>query len=79
MAGLSGFERRELAALLRRLREEGMSIVLVEHDVEAVLSLADRVAVLDDGTLIAFGPPEEIRRDPAVIAAYLGEDADVRD
>ncbi|MBX6765555.1 MAG: branched-chain amino acid ABC transporter ATP-binding protein/permease [Actinomadura rubrobrunea] len=79
MAGLSGAERRELAALLRRLREDGMSIVLVEHDVAAVLSLADRVAVLDDGRLIAFGPPDEVRQDPAVIAAYLGEDADVRD
>jgi len=79
MAGLSGAERRELAALLRRLREDGMAIVLVEHDVAAVLSLADRVAVLDDGKLIAFGPPDEVRQDPAVIAAYLGEDADVRD
>lgn len=79
MAGLSGAERRELADLLRRLREEGMSIVLVEHDVAAVLALADRVAVLDDGGLIAFGPPDEIRENPAVIAAYLGEEeSDVR-
>ena len=74
MAGLSGAERRELARLLRRLRAGGMAVVLVEHDIEAVLALADRVAVLDDGRLIALGTPAEIRRDPAVIAAYLGVD-----
>ena len=72
LAGLSGAERRELASLLRRLRAGGLAIVLVEHDVEAVLALADRVAVLDDGRLIAVGSPEAIRRDPAVVAAYLG-------
>jgi branched-chain amino acid transport system permease protein len=76
MAGLSGAERRELARLLRRLRAGGMAIVLVEHDVEAVLALADRVAVLDDGALIALGRPAEIRADPAVLAAYLGVEDD---
>ncbi|MDQ3056025.1 MAG: branched-chain amino acid ABC transporter ATP-binding protein/permease [Actinomycetota bacterium] len=76
MAGLSGAERRELAGLLRRLRAGGMAIVLVEHDVEAVLALADRVAVLDDGALIALGRPDEIRTDPAVLAAYLGVEDD---
>ncbi len=76
MAGLSGADRRELARLLRRLRRGGMAIVLVEHDVEAVLALADRVAVLDDGVRIALGPPEQIRNDPVVIAAYLGVDDD---
>lgn len=78
MAGLSGAERRELARLLRRLRAGGMAIVLVEHDVEAVLALADRVAVLDDGRLIALNTPDEVRHDPAVVAAYLGvEDEDM--
>ena len=72
LAGLSGAERRALAGLLRRLRAGGMAIVLVEHDVEAVLALADRVAVLEDGRLIAVGAPAQIRSDPAVIAAYLG-------
>jgi branched-chain amino acid transport system permease protein len=76
MAGLSGAERRELAGLLRRLRAGGMAIVLFEHDVEAVLALADRVAVLDDGALIALGHPDEIRTDPAVLAAYLGVEDD---
>jgi branched-chain amino acid transport system permease protein len=76
MAGLSGAERQSLVRLLRRLRAGGMAIVLVEHDVEAVLALADRVAVLDDGHLIALGPPDEVRQDPAVLAAYLGVDDD---
>jgi len=76
MAGLSGSERRELARLLQRLRAGGMGVVLVEHDIDAVLALADRVAVLDDGVLIALGTPKEIRNDPAVIAAYLGVEED---
>ncbi|MGH3384321.1 MAG: ABC transporter permease subunit [Nocardioidaceae bacterium] len=76
MAGLSRTERRSLATLLRRLRAGGMAIVLVEHDMEAVLALADQVAVLDDGRLIALGTPDEIRADPAVVAAYLGVEED---
>jgi len=74
MAGLSGTERVELSTLLRRVREAGVAVVLVEHDVETVMALADRVAVLDDGKLIALGPPEQVRHDPAVVAAYLGTD-----
>ncbi len=72
MAGLSGPERTSLSALLREASRAGVAVLIVEHDVEAVLALADRVAVLDDGRLIAMGEPEEIRNDPAVIAAYLG-------
>ena len=74
MAGLSGAERQELGGLLRRTREAGVAVVLVEHDVDAVMALADRVAVLDDGHLIALGSPDDVRHDPAVIAAYLGAD-----
>lgn len=76
LAGLSGAERWELARLLRRLRAGGMAIVIVEHDVEAVLALADRVAVLDNGKLLTVGDPATIRNDPATIAAYLGVDDD---
>jgi branched-chain amino acid transport system permease protein len=76
MAGLSGAERDALAALLRRLRDAGLTIVLVEHDVAQVMSLADEVAVLDDGVLIAHGLPEAVRNDPAVMVAYLGTDRD---
>lgn len=75
MAGLSGGEREMLASLLRRLRDAGLTIVLVEHDVAQVMALADSVAVLDDGVLIAHGDPESVRNDPAVIVAYLGTDA----
>ena len=74
MAGLSGRERDVLAELLRRLRTAGLTIVLVEHDVAQVMSLADEVAVLDDGVLIAHGDPETVRNDPAVVVAYLGTD-----
>lgn len=76
MAGLSGAERDSLAELLRRLRDAGLTIVLVEHDVAQVMSLADEVVVLDDGVLIAHGLPEAVQNDPAVVVAYLGTDRD---
>ena len=76
MAGLSGPERDSLSWLLRRVKETGVTIVLVEHDVAAVMALADRVAVLDDGRLIALGTPAQVTNDPVVIAAYLGSDDD---
>ncbi len=74
MAGLSGPERDSLSWLLRQVKASGVTVLLVEHDVAAVMALADRVAVLDDGKLIALGTPAEVTSDPAVIAAYLGEE-----
>ncbi|MFD0689338.1 ABC transporter ATP-binding protein [Actinomadura fibrosa] len=71
-SGLRAAEREALARLLEGLRGEGMTMVLVEHDVAFVARLADRVGVLDLGRLIAEGTPDEIRADPAVVSAYLG-------
>jgi ABC-type branched-subunit amino acid transport system ATPase component/ABC-type branched-subunit amino acid transport system permease subunit len=71
-AGLRHMEKQRLAALLRQLREGGMSVLLVEHDMGFVMNLADRVVVLDFGTKIAEGAPEAIKRNPEVIKAYLG-------
>jgi ABC-type branched-subunit amino acid transport system ATPase component/branched-subunit amino acid ABC-type transport system permease component len=74
-AGLDGAERRELADLIGRLaRDWGMGVLLVEHDTDLVLGVCDRVCVLNFGELLTEGTPEEVRSDPAVIAAYLGED-----
>jgi ABC-type branched-subunit amino acid transport system ATPase component/branched-subunit amino acid ABC-type transport system permease component len=76
-AGLDPKERAELGSLLKRLaREWGIGIVLVEHDVGLVMSTCDRVVVLNFGQTIAEGPPQAVRDDPEVIAAYLGMEAD---
>ncbi|MCZ4508389.1 branched-chain amino acid ABC transporter permease/ATP-binding protein [Streptomyces sp. ActVer] len=73
-AGLSDDESRELAHLVRRLAEDwGMGVLLVEHDVDMVMSVCDEVVVLDFGRRICVGTPEEVRGDPAVRAAYLGD------
>jgi branched-chain amino acid transport system permease protein len=71
-AGLRHMEKQRLAALLRELRNSGMSVLLVEHDMGFVMDLADRVVVLDFGTKIAEGTPDMIKRDAEVIKAYLG-------
>jgi branched-chain amino acid transport system permease protein len=76
MAGLTAAERRRLSDLLSTLRDAGLTTMLVEHDVAQVLALADEVIVLDDGVVISHGTPEQVRHDPAVIAAYLGDGAD---
>ena len=71
-AGLRHMEKQRLAALLRQLRDGGVSVLLVEHDMGFVMDLADRVVVLDFGTRIAEGTPDKIRTNPDVIKAYLG-------
>ncbi|MCM2389636.1 ABC transporter ATP-binding protein [Streptomyces albipurpureus] len=71
-SGLSAYETEQTAELLRRLAGEGLTIVLVEHDMSFVMELCDRIAMLDRGVLVAEGTPEEVRTVPAVLEAYLG-------
>ncbi|PZR20276.1 MAG: metal-dependent hydrolase, partial [Azospira oryzae] len=71
-AGLRYLEKQALAELLRKLRGEGMGILLVEHDMDFVMGLADRVVVMEFGEKLAEGLPEEIQKNPAVLEAYLG-------
>jgi branched-chain amino acid transport system permease protein len=73
LAGLGHGEVGEVVAVIRKLAEQGITIVLIEHTMHAMVRLADRLVVLDHGAVLVEGPPEEVTRDPRVIEAYLGK------
>ena len=76
-AGFNPAEKKELMGLIRSIRDQGYTVLLIEHDMNLVMGVTDRIVVLDFGRLIAEGTPAEVRANPAVIAAYLGEPSDV--
>ncbi len=73
-AGMNPQETKELDDLICQIRDDGLSILLIEHDMKLVMSLSDHIFVMDYGKKIAEGTPEEVRNNPEVIKAYLGED-----
>ncbi|MEO3923282.1 ABC transporter ATP-binding protein [Micromonosporaceae bacterium B7E4] len=75
-AGFNPAEKEQLLTLIRQIRDRGHTVLLIEHDMRLVMGVTDRVVVLEFGTKIAEGTPEEVSRDPRVIAAYLGESVD---
>jgi branched-chain amino acid transport system ATP-binding protein len=77
MAGLTPTESVEIVQLIREIRDSGVTILVIEHVMKAIMSLSDRVAVLHHGELIAVDPPSIITSDERVIEAYLGEEVQI--
>lgn len=73
-AGMNEVETEDLMHIVRKLREMGYTILLIEHDMKFVMNICDRLYVLNDGTMIAEGTPEQVRTNPVVVEAYLGKD-----
>jgi branched-chain amino acid transport system ATP-binding protein len=74
--GMNPQETATLEETIRAIRERGITVLLVEHDMRLVMRICEKLTVLEHGTLIAEGTPEEVRRHPAVIEAYLGAEND---
>ncbi len=74
MAGLVPTEKEQVLKVLRRINADGRSIIIVEHDMRAVMSLCSHIVLLDRGKILLEGTPQQVTEDPRAIAAYLGDD-----
>jgi branched-chain amino acid transport system ATP-binding protein len=74
MAALNAAEKREMIGLIRTLRDDGLTLIVIEHHMHTIMTLCDRVVALSFGRIIAEGAPAEIARNPAVVEAYLGRE-----